>query len=335
MRSVALLWLYVSVAVTAGLPRPRWAVGALLSKPDEAGTAGETACAAASHRNPQAVLGDFLQAHSSEAERRNHKSNFHIQGWRWHTLSLIREGRRLERFLSPAARKTDDSQEQQAVVDYVVDFNMRGLHQIEGKLFFPWVRQQISDRAPTHIAQAFGTIMDQLEDQRLSMAAVGQTLVRHNTDEDSDRVRPNKPTQCPHAHDVRSLSLSLLCLLYSILQRQSVTTQSASLSSQQAAQLVAHAQSMLETEEDLLVPLVAHFVPSADQKSFNSQVIRSLGLWDSRLHLVSMHEAVWALPDRSERLVFETEIPYLARQMIPRWKRLLYEPRVGALQDVP
>jgi hypothetical protein len=186
MRSVALLWLYVLVAVAAGLPRPRWAVGALQPKSDEAGATGVNSCAEASQINPQAVLGDFLQAHSSEAERRNHKSNFHIQGWRWHTLSLIREGRRLERFLSPASRNIDDTEKQQAVVDYVVDFNMRGLHQIEGKLFFPWVRQRISDRAPTHIAQAFGTIMDQLEDQRLSMAAVGQTLVRRSTDKDSD-----------------------------------------------------------------------------------------------------------------------------------------------------
>ena len=88
---------------------------------------------------------------------------------------------------------------------------------------------------------------------------------------------------------------------------------------------------MLDTENALLVPLVAHFVPVREQVTFNNKVIRSLGVWDSRLHLVGMHEAV--AQDTAEYALFEKEIPYLPRMMISRWKRNLYDPKVAVLVE--
>ena len=99
-----------------------------------------------------------------------------------------------------------------------------------------------------------------------------------------------------------------------------------------ANQLASQATDMLHTENTLLVPLVAHFIPTADQKAFNNKVIRHLGIWDSRLHLVGMHEAVMEQPE--EIPVFQQTIPYLPRSMIPRWKRNLYNPKVVALDGV-
>jgi hypothetical protein len=95
--------------------------------------------------------------------------------------------------------------------------------------------------------------------------------------------------------------------------------------------IVEHARSMLLLEDSLLVPIIARVVSESEQKSFNSQVIRNLGVWDSRLHLVGMHEAVWAMNDENERKLFEEAIPSIPRALIPRWKRLLYEPQAGAL----
>lgn len=87
---------------------------------------------------------------------------------------------------------------------------------------------------------------------------------------------------------------------------------------------------MFSTEDDLLVPLVARYVPVRDQTAFNQRVIRGLGVWDSRLHLVGMHEAV--VHDRPQEYpAFEREIPYLPRMMIARWKRNLYDPKVAVL----
>jgi hypothetical protein len=90
------------------------------------------------------------------------------------------------------------------------------------------------------------------------------------------------------------------------------------------------ASSMLEREESFLVPAVAMLVSDSEQRSFNKQVIRKLGILDSRLHLVSMHEAVQS--NEAEQRLFQETIPTIPQMMIPRWKRLMYEPRVGVLE---
>ena len=87
------------------------------------------------------------------------------------------------------------------------------------------------------------------------------------------------------------------------------------------------ASSMLQREESFLVPAVAQLVSDSEQKSFNNRVLRKLGILDSRLHLVSMHEAVQN--NEAEQRLFQETIPAIAQMMIPRWKRLMYEPRVG------
>jgi hypothetical protein len=93
------------------------------------------------------------------------------------------------------------------------------------------------------------------------------------------------------------------------------------------------AQSMLEIEDTYLVPTIAAVVPAKEQKSFNDKVIRKLGILDSRLYLVGMHEAVQASKDDVERKLFNELIPSLARRMIPWWKRTLYDPRVGSFLE--
>jgi hypothetical protein len=102
----------------------------------------------------------------------------------------------------------------------------------------------------------------------------------------------------------------------------------------QAAAISQCATSMLRREESTLVPAIARLVPESEQKSFNSKVIRKLGILDSRLHLVGMREAVWDLDDQAERKLFTETIPSIPQMMIPRWKRLIYEPRAGMLAEV-
>jgi hypothetical protein len=97
----------------------------------------------------------------------------------------------------------------------------------------------------------------------------------------------------------------------------------------QSALIAENTRSMLKREDSFLVPGIAHLVPEAEQKSFNNKVIRLLGVFDSRMHLVGMHEAVWDLENKKERELFEQAIPSIPQYMIPRWKRTLYEPIVG------
>ncbi|GAX12679.1 hypothetical protein FisN_UnNu037 [Fistulifera solaris] len=96
---------------------------------------------------------------------------------------------------------------------------------------------------------------------------------------------------------------------------------------ERSAQVAQQTRSMLHLENTYLVPTIARIIPESEQKSFNNQVIRNLGIWDSRLHLVGMYEAI--ADDPTEMKLFEQIIPSLARKMIPRWKRLLYEPVAG------
>jgi hypothetical protein len=101
---------------------------------------------------------------------------------------------------------------------------------------------------------------------------------------------------------------------------------------QTAHQLANEAAEMLEMEDNLLIPIVAHYIPTTEQSAFNNKVIRCLGILDSRLHLVGMHQAVFNLDNNDEIQIFEKTIPYIPRSMIPRWKRTLYDPKVSTLE---
>lgn len=95
--------------------------------------------------------------------------------------------------------------------------------------------------------------------------------------------------------------------------------------------LVDQLASMRNLQEAFIVPAISRVVPSKVQKSFNSRVLLSLGLLESRLHLVGMRDAVWESGIEAEKTKFEEEIPYLARMMIERWRQSLYIPKAGAL----
>ena len=110
-------------------------------------------------------------------------------------------------------------------------------------------------------------------------------------------------------------------------QKQQLLHEIATLSKQ----LSNHLSSMRSLQETLIVPAISRMVPPKVQKSFNNKVLLNLGLLESRLHLVGMHDAVWELGMDDEKIKFENEIPYVARMMIERWRLSLYIPKAGAL----
>jgi hypothetical protein len=59
-----------------------------------------------------------------------------------------------------------------------------------------------------------------------------------------------------------------------------------------------------------------------------------LGILESRIHLVGMHETVTSCNDKSEYAMFQKVIPSIPQRMIPRWHKSLYEPKAGALNQV-
>jgi hypothetical protein len=100
---------------------------------------------------------------------------------------------------------------------------------------------------------------------------------------------------------------------------------------QLSSQLSDRLRLMRTLQETLIVPAIALVVPSKSQKSFNNRVLLKLGVLESRVHLVGMHDAVWESGIDGEKTKFEKEIPYVARVMIERWRKSLYDPKARML----
>ena len=88
--------------------------------------------------------------------------DFHVHGWRWHTLSLSRESRRL----SDLARRTTTANidRLKKASEYVVGFNLKGLHKIEADLFFPWMKEKLTSIDSWDASKEFDSVMDLLKE---------------------------------------------------------------------------------------------------------------------------------------------------------------------------
>lgn len=278
-------------------------------------------------KTAESTISEFLMKHHKQKE---HK--FYIQGWRWHTLSLIRDTSRLEKLaltllqsslLPPKASSTesDCTEKQQDAIDlatrHVIDFNMKGLHKVENELFFPWLKERLHSNNydcninnvedemedSNDIEEALLYILNEIEKERDFVFKLGQTV------KDQSRLAAsNDITQSQ-----RSEALSNIAQMSAVLNSRT--------------------RGIMDKEDSLLVPSISIMVPEKEQRNFNNRVIRKLGLLDSRLHLVGMYDAVWATNDSEEKRLFEEMIPYIPRKMIPRWKRNLYMPKAGILDS--
>ena len=242
--------------------------------------------------------------------------DFHVHGWRWHSLSFVRDAKRLERLALHLLKAGDDMREEDGAMldkaaEHVIDFNLAGLTNVENDVWFPWLRERLCGDKSTEIVaeerhrKQLGRIIDAVVEERdhlnrLAYAVRDQAKVASASDGD-----PSK--------------------------RKEAITNVAEMS----ASLATRFQSLFETSaERILVPAVALIVPERDQRSVSNKVIRKLGVLDSRRHLVGMYDAVLDEGSMKERELFESEMPSLARAMIPRWRRKLYDPTAGMLDGL-
>lgn len=234
---------------------------------------------------------------------------FYIQGWRWHTLSLVRDCSRLGNLMNHILEAPSKSDSASSVVvkavDHVIDFNLKALQRIENDIFFPWLRDNLTSAIDisTDVRQSFSNLIDLIDDERKQMEELAAQMRTQKGI--VMKAKENIPLRLKATSEILSLSRDL----------SSVAT------------------AIFEKEDELLVPAVAAIVPSKNQKSFNSKVLRKLGLFESRVHLVGMHDAVWDdhYGSERERELFDVEIPTLPRMMIPRWRKSLYAPKAGVL----
>ena len=250
------------------------------------------------------VIKQFLS--ESSTDRQN--DEFLIQGWRWHCMSLIRDADRLERLAAHlSSNKVNDDSGLEALLsaaDYTVNFNMAGLYRIESTMFVKWLRKHLCN------ADAFG--------DRTNAAAMATAFVKVIDKIDSQRVDCEKIGKELYDNAMLSSRSSI-----TTEQRQRYLREVVRLSTRLSDEL----HSMRDLQEMLVVPSISRLVSASEQKSFNNKVLLALGLLESRVHLVGMHDAVWESGSDIEKQKFEKEIPYVARIMIERWRKSLYKPK--------
>jgi hypothetical protein len=135
--------------------------------------AAATSCTPVLEQAMACIL-DFLSEYSST------NKIFHVQGWRWHTLSLARDARRLGNLASSLMQNTTLDTEDKSLekaVHHVIEFNMKALHRIENKLFFPWLRAQLTSVDDPDLAEAFSVVLDDIIASHKMVAKVGLEVV--------------------------------------------------------------------------------------------------------------------------------------------------------------
>jgi hypothetical protein len=123
----------------------------------------------------EGLIGQFLSKTNMLLE------DFHIHGWRWHTMSLVREAERLEKMAQRYQDKLTETDLLKQATDYVIGFNLKGLHKIEADLFFPWMREKLTSINEKDLSLAFALVMDQLESDRKNLAQLGDSIVSLTT----------------------------------------------------------------------------------------------------------------------------------------------------------
>lgn len=301
----------------------------------EATLATSSTCTAGTSTRIQRKVAELTLSRYIKCQNVTAYSKFHVQGWRWHTMSFILETKRLHSFtqteipysfLTKPNQSSSDAntvlQSLKKITEYVIGFNMKGLHKIEKELFFPWLRSHLGKKHSSikkiDIRQSFNVVMDEIEKETKSVSVLGAEILKVVQSTDAAFHRMNK----------NGYASSETCIATLILNASKQISRS-------AAKMIELAESIQQKEENLLIPLVQLHISDPEQKSFNNRVLRSLGIVDSRLHLVGMYEAIYGHDAKRdmdhEKKIFEESIPAIPRMMIPRWKRLLYDPRIAAL----
>ncbi|GAB5037509.1 Hypothetical protein NocV09_08400020 [Nannochloropsis oceanica] len=232
---------------------------------------------------------------------------FLINGWRWHSRSVLRDVRRFKEVAKRERRElmtgVEGPSRLPACYDFFWSFSWVALLKIESDIFYPFLRKTLpKDLRP---------VLDDLEEQGRQVATLGQRLglvLQAFRDPSSSPSSP--PPSLP------SSSSSHLARLDDALAL--------------AGELEVRAEGLIDQQEEVLVPVVAAYLTGREQKKFNNKVIASLGIFNSRVHLVSMAEAVRG--DAVEEMKFKGQIPGIAQALLGRWRERLYRPLAVCLE---
>jgi hypothetical protein len=141
---------------------------------------------------------------------------FHIQGWRWHFMSLIRDSRRLERLSMHLANLTEEGDVEKSgfealdrAANYVINFNMAGLFRIQSDMFVNFLRRHLCNEESlgrfcvgNTIAEidAFEALIQIIDTYRVRSEDVGRELVRGRSQQSCIKMIEETVQLDPRAH---------------------------------------------------------------------------------------------------------------------------------------
>eukprot|EP00607_Mallomonas_marina_P000015 CAMPEP_0182439480 /NCGR_PEP_ID=MMETSP1167-20130531/86469_1 /TAXON_ID=2988 /ORGANISM="Mallomonas Sp, Strain CCMP3275" /LENGTH=255 /DNA_ID=CAMNT_0024633203 /DNA_START=143 /DNA_END=906 /DNA_ORIENTATION=- len=224
------------------------------------------------------------------------KRVFLINGWRWHSKSVLRDLKRFQAKINykQGAEYVDDSLLK--CHDFVCGFNWMLLMKIESELFYPFLRKSLPPGARTLVDsllrqhETVKTLSRELRD----MCVGGERERERDGERERERVR--------RMNEVVERMIS--CFL-----------------------------TITEVQEEVFIPFISSHISEREQNSFNNRVLRVLGPINSQILLVGMSEAIeCSEPDqKEERRLMRAQIPAVARAMLPLWRRRFYNPMTQCL----
>ncbi|KAJ1441550.1 hypothetical protein B484DRAFT_322502 [Ochromonadaceae sp. CCMP2298] len=238
----------------------------------------------------------FLDGPVPKAER-----EFVIHGWRWHTMSVLRDLDRLELLLCDVLSRQQEAlrdfassrctlERITAGHDFTCNFNMRALQRVEEDIFVPLLVRILP-------AEAMSDLHEFREHHKLARRLAGKD------------IGVNAAATAAALTDVR---------------RQQVASTIRRIE-RLVAQIRGSVRRTHSVQQGVFDPCIAAHLSVKEQWVYNNKVISVLGLIDAQVHLVSFHEAIASNP--AEFRLYKSQIPRIAQALIPVWKSSLYLPR--------
>jgi len=119
--------------------------------------------------NDYELLAAETTIHQFLNEKWQPSQHFRVQGWRWHTMSVIRDARRLSSlaytFVNDNPRNHNVHKDKDEIprlakaAHHVIDFNLKALYRIENKLFYPWLKKKLSTVEDPNLGKAFSSVL--------------------------------------------------------------------------------------------------------------------------------------------------------------------------------
>ena len=287
---------------------------------------------------------DFAQL-IEEGPIPNEQREYLIDGWRWHTMSVLRDLNRFSKVLSKSKQNivktsqdtkwfvfshslrslnTNSDREseittQRAVInviqrvnscyDFVVGFNWRGLLHVEKVVFFPWLDGVLPKNDGKYKKKSRNSKFNVYnEHQAIENLWKEMDVVCRRM----SNLSVAKPMNSESTNKVRERVLTDIAHLEIIVNK-----------------MILVIVKMRNLQQFVYIPIISACATKSEQEIFNRKVIQKLGLLDSQVHIVSMFEAIKDQPE--EVKLFNQQIPAFARKLIPFWRKKLYLSKSRAL----